>query len=242
MLSSQNVKAVKAAIASLYDVCDHSKGVFTIKRAYSAPTKPDVVDYTNQLSDTLTTAGFVTEILGSVNNYDAKAQKGKYQVRISATVIGGEIKLPETPLPTAPWTAPPGKQSITETSLIPSEIIMEALKIITAAGIVATDSGKIGCQIVDRTDKPEIDIYYEYYFRRNTAAGAFAETKLLWLARDRMLSSVAENDFIKKHFDVELTTMGSAPEFYVDPSDENDGYSEYEQSIGTSLLLKLRQS
>lgn len=114
--------------------------------------------------------------------------------------------------------------------------IAKAFEIIKAAGIVHDIEAKISCQVYEYKDR--VNASYDYTFRRDTASGAFAETRKSWPAINARLEKVANDAFIKRHFDVSLRTLTQNPAAKADPGDEE--YSEYEQSIGANVRLTLK--
>lgn len=116
--------------------------------------------------------------------------------------------------------------------------IEKALTILSCAGIAKDYESVIACQICHTNGNDTIGVYYEYTFRRNTGRGAYHETKSMWAARNNKLQQIADDAFIKRHFTVSLNLIN-------DKRFDNDGYneySEYEQSISTSITLKLKPS
>lgn len=121
--------------------------------------------------------------------------------------------------------------------MLNSTKINKALTIIAQTGIVTNNSSKINCNIYNTESKIEVD--YDYTFRRDTKKGAFLETKQYWKQINNLLELVAQHKFIKKHFNIELLLVTDKTKFWIDPEDDNDGYSEYEQSIGSLLKLTI---
>ena len=114
--------------------------------------------------------------------------------------------------------------------------ITKALAIIANAGIYE-QNGNIDCQICNNEDS--LKVYYEYTFRRDTYEGAYEQTKRFWPSLNERLSKVANDPFIKRHFTVAKSLLNNKTKFWHDPS-EDDSYSEYEQSIASSLRLTLK--
>ena len=115
--------------------------------------------------------------------------------------------------------------------------ISKALAVIANAYIQENENTTITCQV--RVFENRISIYYEYTFRRDTCEGAYGQTKRQWPAINERLLKVATDPFIKRNFTVEKSLLNDKTKFYHDPSE--DGYSEYEQSIESSLRLTLKQ-
>lgn len=116
--------------------------------------------------------------------------------------------------------------------------IEKALAILTGFGIVKDYESVIACQVCHTTGGKTIGVYYEYTFRRNTAAGAYHATKSMWNQRNQKLQQVADDAFIKRHFTVTLNLINDNR--FNSDNEFNDGYSEYEQSISTSINLSLK--
>ncbi len=118
--------------------------------------------------------------------------------------------------------------------MLNSTKISKALVIIAQTGIIANDKNKIICNISNTTSGIHVD--FDYTFRRDTKKGAFRETKQQWLNINKLLELVAQNKFIKKHFNIELLLVTDKTKFWIDPADDNDGYSEYLQEKLTQIL------